>query len=345
MPARWLNSSSDVSRRLTAVLDGGWQTVARPERARQVRQAVCLLLLVWAVLALAQLVLALIPGRSAELPRNVDILNPATRTATPESDQVVDIQRLVGWHLFGEAGQSTAPVASVVETAPATRSELEGIEKGARETRLDLRLVGIVASSEDGLGHAIIEYRNRQEVYAVEDKLPLPGQVTLAKVMPQQVVLDNGGTYELLKLFDGKGLSSQMATQGAQSPASGRASSRPEPASEQRDSTEVSELARDYRDRLYQNPQSLAEVVQVAAVREGDELLGYRISPGRDKAQFELLGLRPGDLVTAINGIPLDDPANTVRLYQAMRSAEEAVFELQRDGQPLSLTVSLAAEQ
>ena len=51
--------------------------------------------------------------------------------------------------------------------------------------------------------------------------------------------------------------------------------------------------------------------------------------------------LRPGDLITGVNGIALDDPANTVRLYQTMRSASEAVFDLERENQQLTVSVSL----
>ena len=108
-----------------------------------------------------------------------------------------------------------------------------------------------------------------------------------------------------------------------------------------RPDTSATELARSYRQRLYQNPQSLAEVVTVSAVRENGELLGYRIAPGKDREQFEQLGFKPGDMVTGVNGIALDNPANTVRLYQTMRSASEAVFDLKRDDQPLTLSVSL----
>ena len=97
-----------------------------------------------------------------------------------------------------------------------------------------------------------------------------------------------------------------------------------------------------YRERLYQDPQSLANVVGVAAVREGGSLVGYRVSPGQDQAQFTQLGFKAGDLVKSINGIDLTSPANTMRLYNAMRSASEAVFEVERAGQPVTLTVSLA---
>jgi general secretion pathway protein C len=110
---------------------------------------------------------------------------------------------------------------------------------------------------------------------------------------------------------------------------------------DKRADADATALALSYRDRLYQNPQSLAEVVSVSAVREDGELLGYRISPGKDPGQFEQLGFKPGDLVTGINGIALNDPANTMRLYQAMRSASEAVFELKRENQQLTVSVSL----
>jgi general secretion pathway protein C len=53
------------------------------------------------------------------------------------------------------------------------------------------------------------------------------------------------------------------------------------------------------------------------------------------------LGFQAGDVVTAINGMDLSDPTNTVRLYQSMRSAQEASFELLRKGESVTLNVSI----
>ena len=107
----------------------------------------------------------------------------------------------------------------------------------------------------------------------------------------------------------------------------------------------ATEVARTYRAKLYDNPQSLADVVRVSAVRENGELRGYRIAPGKEPEQFEQLGFKPGDLITSVNGIALNDPANTLRLYQTMRSASEAVFDLRRDDQPLTVSVSLSEDR
>lgn len=340
MPANWLSNSSDVPQRLSAVLEGALQTVSQPANARRLRQGLLFLFVLWGALALTQLIWGLLPGSDMALPETAVIINPVTLAAASDTAQPVDIEQVQGWHLFGEPGAAAG--AGAIELEPeAAAAPLEGIEKGARKTRLDLKLRGIVASTDDGLGYAIIEHKSRQDIYAVEDKLPLSGQVLLAKVMPGQVVLDNGGTYELLQLFGESPLDNQLALERSVPVPSKRAGAAVPQA---RVDSSAANLARSYRQRLYENPQTLAEVVTISAVRDDGQLLGYRIAPGKDKQQFEQLGFRPGDLVTSVNGIELNDPANTLRLYQAMRSASEAVFDLQRNDQPVTISVSLAGE-
>ena len=330
MPAEWLSNSSDVSARVSNALERVLHGLAQPTRVRRLRQILLALFALWAVLTLSRLIWALLPAADSSVAADTVVLNPLPSRAATASADSIDIDRLRAWHLFGEAGAEAEVV--VIEEAATAATVRDGIEKDARETRLDLKLRGIVASTEDGLGYAIIEHKSRQAVYAVEDKLPVSGQV----------VLDNGGTYELLVLFEESDLGTQLTSRPV--PAVKRKTT-PNPAVtervDKRADAHATALAQSYRDRLYQNPQSLAEVVSVSAVREGGELLGYRISPGKDAGQFEQLGFKPGDLVTGINGITLNDPANTMRLYQAMRSASEAVFELERKNKKLSVSVSL----
>lgn len=336
MPAQWLSHTSELSGRAGAAVASALHTMAQPAHLRRLRLVLLSMLAVWVVLALTTLLWALVPVAEPAVGAPPKVINPVSIGRSSVAAAPVDIDRMVAWHLFGEAGV-TAPLVSEPDTT-AQASALAGIEDGAQQTRLQVKLTGIVASSEDGLGHAIIEYQNQQAVYAVEDKLPVPGQVRLAKVMPQQVVLDNSGTYELLVLFEESSL-------GSSTPATPAApSATPPPASEQvekRTDSATTSLAQSYRERLYQNPQSLAEVVNVSAVREGAALLGYRVNPGKDQEQFAQLGFQAGDLVTSVNGVSLDNPANTMVLYNSLRDAGEVIFELQREGQPLTLSVNL----
>jgi len=335
MATSLLGHSSDMTRRLSAGVENCVQFLSQPAPARRLRQGLLLLCCLWGVLALTRLIWALLPASDSQLPEAGQVINPVTMAAPTDSGPAVDVARVQGWHLFGEAG-AVAPAQETAET-DSRAAVREGIEKGARETRLNLKLRGVVASSEEGLGFAIIEQNSQQDIYAVEDKLPVQGDVTLAKVMRGQVVLDNGGTYELLELFDDSELDAQSAAVPAPDPARNNTATAPDGGAD----LSASAVAQGYRERLYENPQSLAEVVSVSAVRENGQLLGYRIAPGKEQEQFELLGFKPGDLVTSVNGIALDDPANTLSLYQAMRSASEATFELQRDGAPVTVSVSL----
>jgi len=330
VPADWLGNSNAVSRRASVALVGALNAMAEPRRARRIRQVILLLVIVWMLLSLTRLLWAMVPNAGGTVVAP-NVINPLSAGSSRVIAAPVDINRMVAWHLFGEAG-ATSQV--VIEAAVETDSR-DGIEEGARQTSLRLKLRGIVASTEDGLGYAIIENANQQAVYAVEDKLPVRGNVVLAKVMPRQVVLDNGGTYELLVLFE-------ESTLGTALPRSGQVAA---PAVsekiDKRGDDEATRLAQSYRQRLYENPQSLTDVVNVSAVRENGALLGYRVSPGKDREQFAQLGFKVGDVVTSVNGVSLDNPTNTMVLFNDMRSAQEAVFELKRDGQALTLSVNL----
>ena len=312
---------------------GALNAMAQPRRARRIRQVILLLVVVWMLLSLTRLLWALVPNAENTNVAPPTVINPLSASSSRAIVAPVDIDRMVAWHLFGEAG---ATAQAVIEAATEVETDSrEGIEDGARQTNLQLKLRGIVASTEDGLGYAIIENANQQAIYMVEDKLPVRGNVVLAKVMPRQVVLDNGGTYELLVLFEESTFSTAepMSAQTAAPAVSENI--------DKRGDDQATRLAQSYRQRLYQNPQSLAEVVNVSAVRENGALLGYRVSPGKDQEQFAQLGFKMGDVVTSVNGVSLDNPTNTMVLFNDMRSAKEAVFELQRDGQALTLSVNL----
>ncbi|MEJ6539571.1 MAG: type II secretion system protein GspC [Halioglobus sp.] len=333
MPTDWLGNASAVSGRAGVALMGALNAMAQPRRARRIRQGVLLLVVVWMLLSLTRLLWALVPNAENTNVAPPTVINPLSASSSRAIVAPVDIDRMVAWHLFGEAG---ATAQAVIEAATEVETDSrEGIEDGARQTNLQLKLRGIVASTEDGLGYAIIENANQQAIYMVEDKLPVRGNVVLAKVMPRQVVLDNGGTYELLVLFEESTFSTAepMSAQTAAPAVSENI--------DKRGDDQATRLAQSYRQRLYQNPQSLAEVVNVSAVRENGALLGYRVSPGKDQEQFAQLGFKMGDVVTSVNGVSLDNPTNTMVLFNDMRSAKEAVFELKRDGQALTLSVNL----
>ena len=78
--------------------------LSRPGRQRQLRWACIFLLSLWAIFALSRLVWSLVPTPPLEERASVTIINPIQQSASAEGATEVDIQRMVSWHLFGEAG-------------------------------------------------------------------------------------------------------------------------------------------------------------------------------------------------------------------------------------------------
>ena len=342
MNTQWLESTGGRLSPVFRELGSRLRSLSDPVQQRRLRQGLYLLAAIWLVFGLADLVWSLVPQpRGGAQPD--DIVNPLVEPAQQGGVVTIDIDELVQWNLFGTAATPPATVVEQPEEIAAGSGDLDGIEDGASETRLALTLQGILGSSDAEQARAIIEAKNEQQQYLVGDELPVGNKVKLAKILSDRVVIDNAGKYELLLLFgEDKLAANAPATPAAKKAAPAQRVDRAEQARmNRRGNRLVTEMAENYRQRLYNNPQSLAQVVRIAAVREAGQLRGYRVSAGRDRAQFEALGFKANDIVTGVNGIELTDPGKAIKLYEVMRTASEASFNVLRDGEQLTLTVGL----
>lgn len=335
LKARYRDALDEVASRTKSL----WLTYARDSRKlSRLQTGIIALLVFWSISSVSQLMW--IPFRNSAIETApAAAINPP-RAAAQNPAQSVDVSKVLGSGLFGAGPDLPLEAADDVAAASGQR---DGIEQNAKETRLALSLTGIVALAENGLGSAVIKSGATEQVYAVGDALPASGQVVLSKVMPEQVVIDNNGTYELIKLYDKPGLSipSRPSTQGSSAIKSSTQPSQPNTWASEK-SVEQSALASQYRARLYENPESLAQVVSVAPVRDNDGIVGYRITPGQDRAAFAALGFKAGDVVTAVNGLALSDASNSIKLYQMMKDATLATFDINRDDGTVTISVDLA---
>jgi predicted metalloprotease with PDZ domain len=72
------------------------------------------------------------------------------------------------------------------------------------------------------------------------------------------------------------------------------------------------------------------------------KLRGFRAYPGKNRAIFSKLGLKPGDLVTAINGMVLDDPAHSQDVFNTIQSSDHVTVTVDRAGQKQDITLNIA---
>ena len=216
----WKARFEDASTRIQDRVKVPWYRLARdPAQLQRVQTALIVVLVLWSLSSVSQLIW--IPFRANPIDAAPALaLNPP-KPAGGKQTAVIDTSGVRGLGLFGGSPEALAEA----DIAALTEASRDGIEQNAQETRLALTLTGIVASTEDGTGSAVIKSGATERVYAVGDALPASGQVELAKVMPQQVVIDNNGTYELIKLYEGPGIT--IPTRAARQPSQQAVASAP----------------------------------------------------------------------------------------------------------------------
>jgi general secretion pathway protein C len=269
-------------------------------------------LLAW---SLAQLSWRLLPQDEAALA--VPVI--AGDTAAPVRSAPVSLEQVAALHLFGDADEPRAPETAAPITAP--------------ETRLNLKLKGVAALDSQQQALAIIaEGRGEEKAYRVGQTLP--GGAVLHEIRADRVILQRGGRFETLTLPKERMADGGAGLPPAASPAgNNRVQSARPSASAQR--------LQAVRKRLLQNPQEALQLINAQPVMEGGQLKGYRLHPGRDRRLFSSVGLRPGDIVTSVNGIPLSDPAQMGQLFNQLSTAGRLDVTVQRGGRLNSLSLEL----
>ena len=93
--------------------------------------------------------------------------------------------------------------------------------------------------------------------------------------------------------------------------------------------------------RLRDNPDELAKRVQIVPVLDGGKLTGVRLSAGSDAALMAQLGLHPGDIVTRVNGLPIDSFERGQEILSNLKNSSSVRVTVLRNGQSTDLNVGL----
>jgi general secretion pathway protein C len=231
---------------------------------------------------------------------------PAVVAAAP-SGPAIDLPTILNAHLFGVAGAPPAGSADPNSVAA---------------TQMNLVLVGTIAESDPQHGYAIIgESAANAKVYAVGKTIT--GGTKLHSVYPDRAILDRGGKLEALLLprkFTGAGLTPVAAQAPPGDPL----------------------LGDHLRNLASEHPEAITEILRPQPVFANGQQRGYRVYPGRNRQVFTKLGLMPGDLVTAINGTPLDDPTRGMEIMNTMNSATDVTVTVERNGQTTQININNA---
>ena len=233
-----------------------------------------------------------------------------------DSGQLADTAK---WHLFGVAG-AAKPVKKVDKKAP--------------ETRLNLTLHGVFVAEQPEQGAAIIGTGSVQKYHKVGGAV-MSG-VTLEAVFTDRVVLLRKGQSEVLRFPKVKNDSASPAKRRSRN-AKTKFGPAPTPRTA---ATQGANLSR-YRDMLRDEPLKIFEHIRFVPVKSRDGMKGYRILPQKNRELYNKLGVRPSDLVTSVNGVPLSNDKEAMKLINQLKDAQNLQVEIIRNGQPRSLSFDL----
>ena len=178
--------------------------------------------------------------------------------------------------------------------------------------------------------HAALEKREQEQIVRMANDGV--GGATVNAVYLDRVLLDRGGSLEALVL--------PRLLEGAQQ-AAGPAARRSGVFGGE---SKVLSATENLRRKVQSDPGILNEIMRTVPSydNKAGKLRGFRAYPGHNRMIFAKLGLRPGDLVTAINGTPLDDPQRSQEVINTIQSSEHATVTIERAGQRQDITLNVA---
>lgn len=283
---------------------------------------------------IAAWVLAKITWQSIPAPTLATISSSTPVAAVNASQPVtVLVQDLTRYALFGQFNPTPttqAPVAVVAE---------------APKTQLNVKLTGLVSTpGRPEAGSAIIEQRGAEATYAVGDVIE-GTRAKLHQVLDDRVLLELNGRFETLMLDGVEFTRIAQANAGlgqGDNTAAVDLVEEPIVLAEPIASGVINPDALARRDEILAEPMKFFDYVRVSPVQRDGQLVGYRLMPGKDAAIFTQMGLQQNDLAIEINGIPLNDMQQAMRVINDLRDATEATLKIERDGEIRDILFSLS---
>jgi general secretion pathway protein C len=233
------------------------------------------------------------------------------------------------WHLFG------APIQSA------------GVQRVASATTLALSLRGTLADGDPRRGIAVIaDEQGVERAWRVGETLR-PG-VSLDEVYSDRVVLLHDGVPESLPLArdeaplervapipaDARGGNTLRNTAPAAPPATALFTP-----------PQLAHGSMDWQktmDDIASGRSNLANNLRVEPVVDNGKVAGVRVSAvGAQAALMTQFGLRPSDIITAVNGTPVDSVARGQQILESLGNAQSVRVTVTRDGMPTDITINL----
>ena len=281
---------------------------------RYLPQVACVFLILISAYQLAQMTWVFLAIGGSNISGPLVNIRSLSTSSPPQAQNTVDMDQIIERHLFGLTTEEfEASVQGRLSTA--TENLLD-----VPDTSLSLQLKGVAADPFDSKrGAAIIANGTGDEkTYTIMDAIEAGDGAQLHSIYADRIILNHSGRLESLRLPK-QDLESTVSV-----------SQRLETSMPQQQSSQMV---------LTENTTRFREAVRVAPHIEQSQMVGFRVTPGSEQAQFDALGLQSGDVITEINGTAMTDPARGLQVFESLGQSVQSSVTIMRNGTTEILTI------
>jgi len=284
-------------------------------------------------LALATVVTRIVGSRLEVNRRQVEhpIRRP-TKTLKEERKHRSHYSVILDKNIFRAVVKETSPQKGLSAEKPVTADQVKNLAK----TSLDVRLRG-TAVRDGGSSFAFIEDKRarKEDLYRVGDMIL--GEAKVIQIFEDRVVVLREGKKEILELFvdEGEAKGSPRKTASSKRPPTvlGRGV--------RRLGSNRWTISREEMESAKANMSQLMTQVRIAPNFTEGKPDGFKLLSIKRGSLFDRLGLRNGDVVRQINGVPLDSPEKALEIYGQLESGQSVSVTILRRGREQSFTYEL----
>lgn len=275
------------------------------------------------------------------------VLNiPSVLVSIKESD----LKRLLERNIFNSANEQEDP----------TKSQESQPGETIVRTSLPIKLVGLIYGGDPYSGLAVVESTDRPGVansFLVGDVIAPDQRAIVKEILRDRILINVSGRVEYAALEDqeirrSSRKRSTRTNSGSSSSSFGSLAGSDAFATEappeffkeegfERKGSNI-ELSTQYKQRLL--GADFANVLQDAKATPNmtaEGIKGFRLDRIRKNSIYEKAGLMNSDIVEEINGVPLTDAGQAIKLMQSLANESEVELRVNRNGQKINFTMKV----
>ncbi len=260
---------------------------------------------------------------------------PSANVETKITNSKMGGDNIAALHIFGAERKQP----------PKQRTERPKPPPKRRAEKLNFTLKGILYSDDPKFARAMIEDGSRNEnSYAIGSSIK--GKAIVEAINRDNVILvKSDKTKETLKLPDKTANKGSKKSSKPSRLANRSRRSRVTPENAAMPGRGGSSVSTDMslgeiREMLQKDPDAINQVVRISPISRGKKFLGFRVSPGKNRAIFKSLGLKVGDIVTAVDGVQLDSPQKGFQVIEKLATASSINLTVKSGSTERAVTLS-----